>query len=247
MGSCVSFSRSPPPASTAAGESARRQRAVATAKVVNLDGSMAQFAGPVTAREALLELAPGEGGGRRAGSSPPRFLCSSDELGFDAPARALAADEALRPGQLYFALPAHAAPAAGGAPAGKGRRRRLSTARVAPLLVASSKDDGRSDDGSWNSDTRGGYATRNKTGHDGDRTVGKASAGRGAAHRSGGASRRRPGVQQSVTYDVLSFVLLDTRSYITGRPNASTAASKTSTGLPIEVTSAPSRRRTSPT
>ncbi|PUZ71319.1 hypothetical protein GQ55_2G304700 [Panicum hallii var. hallii] len=235
MGSCVSFSRSPPAASTAAGESARRQRAVATAKVVNLDGSMAQFAGPVTAREALLELAPGEGGDRRSGSSPPRFLCSSDELGFDAPARALAADEALRPGQLYFALPApmlrrplsgndmaalavRAATALaveaglaagglspqrqtkqGGAPAGKGRRRRLSTARVAPLLVASSKDDGRSDDGSWNSDTRGGFATRNKTGHDGDRTVGKASAGRGAAHRSGGASRRRPGVQQRLS------------------------------------------------
>ena len=49
----------------------RRERAVvATAKVVNLDGSMAQFAGPVTTREALLELAPGGGGG------PPRFLCS---------------------------------------------------------------------------------------------------------------------------------------------------------------------------
>ncbi|RLN35462.1 uncharacterized protein C2845_PM03G01740 [Panicum miliaceum] len=229
MGSCVSFSRSPPPASTAA---------VATAKVVNLDGSMAQFAGPVTAREALLELSRGEGGGRRAASSspstPPRFLCSSDGLGFDAPARALTADEALRPGQLYFALPApmlrwplsasdmaalavraatalavEAGLAAGGlspqrrtkqgaAVDGKGRRRRQSTARVAPLLVASGKDDGRSDDGSWNSDTRGGFATR-KTGHDGDRTVGKVSARRGAAHRSGGASRRRPSVQHRLS------------------------------------------------
>ncbi|KAG2635897.1 uncharacterized protein LOC120661103 [Panicum virgatum] len=228
MGSCVSFSRSPPPASssTAAGELARRQRAVvATSKVVNLDGSMAQFAGPVTAREALLELAPGQA----------RFLCISDELGFDVPARALAAGEALRPGQLYFALPApmlrrplsgddmaalavraatalavEAGLAAGGlspqrrtkkgeAAPGNGRhRRRQSTARVAPLLVASGKDDGLSDDGSWSSDMRGGLATR-RTGHDGDRTAGKARAGRGAAHRSGGARRHRPGVQQRLS------------------------------------------------
>jgi len=195
---------------------------VATAKVVNPDGSMAQFAGPVTAREALLELAPGEA----------RFLCSSDELGFDAPARALAAGEALRPGQLYFALLARmlrrplfaddmAALAVRAATAlaveaglaargglspqrrtkqgeeapGNGRRwRRQSTARVAPLLVANGKDD----DGSWSRDTRGGFATR-KTGHDGDRAAGKARAGRGAAHRSGGARRHRPGVQQRLS------------------------------------------------
>ena len=214
MGSCVSFSRSPAAASPAAEESAaRRQRAVAAAKVVNLDGSMAQFAGPVTAREALLELAPGGGAG------PPRFLCSSDELGFDAPARALAAGEALRPGQLYFALPApmlrrplsaddmaalavraatalaveaglaagglspQRRPKQGGAAAGDRRRRRQSTARVAPLLVASGKeDDGRSGvDGSWSSDTHGGIARR-KTGH-----------------RSGGARRRRPGVPQRLS------------------------------------------------
>ena len=39
--------------------------------------------------------------------------------------------------------------------------------------------------------------------------------------------------------DVPSFVLLDTWSYNTGRPNASAATSKTSTGLPIEVTLCP--------
>ncbi|RCV12293.1 hypothetical protein SETIT_2G257300v2 [Setaria italica] len=103
MGSCVSFSRSAAAASTAEERSTQRAP-VATAKVVNLDGSMAQFAGPVTAREAMLAL--GDGGGRQRAPSPPRFLCGSDELGFDAPARALAADEALQPGQLYFVLPA---------------------------------------------------------------------------------------------------------------------------------------------
>jgi len=148
------------------------------------------------------------------------FLCSSDELGFDVPARALAAGEALRPGQLYFALPApmlrrplsgddmaalavraatalavEAGLAAGGlspqrrtkkgeaAPGNGRRRRRQSTARVAPLLVASGKeDDGRSGvDGSWSSDTHGGIARR-KT-----------------CHRSGGARRRRPGVPQRLS------------------------------------------------
>ncbi|RLN34094.1 uncharacterized protein C2845_PM03G01750 [Panicum miliaceum] len=40
----------------------------------------------------------------------------------------------------------------------------------------------------------------------------------------------------SERHDVPSFVLLDTSSYNAGRPNASAATSKTSTGLPIEVT-----------
>ncbi|CAL5082134.1 unnamed protein product [Urochloa decumbens] len=100
MGSCVSFSRSPAPA---AESSSSPRETAATARVVNMDGSMAQFAAPATAREALLALGDGSG---RASSPPRRFLCSADELGFDAPARALAADEALRPGQLYFVLPA---------------------------------------------------------------------------------------------------------------------------------------------
>ena len=43
MGSCVS--RSPAAATS--------ERRVATAKVVDVDGSMAQYAAPVTAREAL--------------------------------------------------------------------------------------------------------------------------------------------------------------------------------------------------
>ncbi|CAN6218202.1 unnamed protein product [Urochloa humidicola] len=100
MGSCVSFSRSPAPAA----ESSSPRAPAATARVVNMDGSMSQFTVPATAREALLAL--GGAGGRGRASSPTRFLCSADELGFDASPRALAADEALRPGQLYFLLPA---------------------------------------------------------------------------------------------------------------------------------------------
>ncbi|KAL6844751.1 hypothetical protein ACP4OV_025410 [Aristida adscensionis] len=97
MGACVSNSRSPPP-----------PPAAPTAKVVSPDGSMAQFAAPVTAREAMTMLA--SGGRRRdeasSSSAAAWFVCSSDELRFDAPARALAAEEPLRPGQLYFTLPA---------------------------------------------------------------------------------------------------------------------------------------------
>lgn len=209
---------------------------MATAKVVNLDGSMAQFGGPVlvTAREALSALLA-DGGGRSS-SSPPRFLCSSDELGFDAPTHALAPHEALQPGQLYFVLPASllrrplsgndmaalavkAATAlaveaglvvvSGGAgmpsspirkkhggPAGKGRRRSQSTARVAPLLVVGSMDDdsSQSDGGSWNNvvDSHGGFSSR-RTEQDANRTVGKVR--RGARRRSGGA-RRRPSPQK---------------------------------------------------
>ncbi|PUZ71320.1 hypothetical protein GQ55_2G304800 [Panicum hallii var. hallii] len=95
MGSCVS--RSGAVSSEAAAESVR----ALTAKVVGLDGSLAQFAAPVTAHEALAATAAGT-----APSSPrTRFLCCSDELDFDAPVRALGARDALQPGQLYFALP----------------------------------------------------------------------------------------------------------------------------------------------
>ncbi|XP_037438108.1 uncharacterized protein LOC119305782 [Triticum dicoccoides] len=92
MGSCVSRS----PASAVAGSG--RSLATKTAKVVDVDASMAQFAAPVTAREALDSVQE-----RRPGASV--FLCSSDELRFDVPTRALAAEEALQPGWLYFVLP----------------------------------------------------------------------------------------------------------------------------------------------
>ncbi|KAG2644324.1 uncharacterized protein LOC120696114 [Panicum virgatum] len=100
MGSCVSRSTAVPSEAAAAAAAESSVRAL-TAKVVGLDGSLAQFAAPVTAHEALLAT-----GG--TAPSPPRasFLCCSDELDFDAPARALGARDALQPGQLYFALPA---------------------------------------------------------------------------------------------------------------------------------------------
>uniref|UniRef100_A0ACD5XXA9 Uncharacterized protein n=1 Tax=Avena sativa TaxID=4498 RepID=A0ACD5XXA9_AVESA len=130
MGSCVS--RSPP------------LRTVATAKVVNLDGSMAQYATPVTAREAL---------GDAANNNASTFLCSSDELRFDAPARALAAEEALRLGWLYFVLPVSmlrrplsgqemaalavkVTSSAFAAVKASNRKGRQKAARVAPLVAA---------------------------------------------------------------------------------------------------------------
>ncbi|KAM3276277.1 hypothetical protein ACQJBY_044577 [Aegilops geniculata] len=166
MGSCVSRS---PALSAAAGSG--RAVATKTAKVVDVDGSMAHFAAPVTAREALDSVQE-----RRPGASV--FLCSSDELRFDVPARALAGDEALQPGWLYFVLPmstlrrslsgpemaALAARASSalavasgvaspprrrngaGVPGANGKRRKAA-ARVAPLVVADEIDgpDGGSD------------------------------------------------------------------------------------------------------
>ncbi|XP_066394590.1 uncharacterized protein [Miscanthus floridulus] len=102
MGSCVS--RSGAAATSTAAESVSVSVHALTAKVVDLDGSMAQFAAPVTAHEALSTTATAGGGGAPPPSSP-RFLCCSDALDFDAPITALAAHDVLRPGQLYFALP----------------------------------------------------------------------------------------------------------------------------------------------
>ncbi|KAE8792818.1 hypothetical protein D1007_32592 [Hordeum vulgare] len=158
MGSCVSRS-------TASVEGSRR--AAAAAKVIGLDGSLAQFAAPVTAGEALGGDALGE----------PSFLCSADELRFDVPARALAAEEALQPGWLYFGLPASMlrrplsgqemaalavrASSALAIAGGKGRK----AARVAPLVVAE-------EDGGWG---HHGYGKSDalKTVHGGGETVGK--------------------------------------------------------------------------
>ncbi|CAN6167479.1 unnamed protein product [Urochloa humidicola] len=98
MGSCVSRSG-------AMSESAAESVHALTAKVVGLDGSMTQFAAPVSAHQALTAVATA---GIVTASSPSQshFLCCSDELDFDAPVRALGPRDALQPGQLYFALPA---------------------------------------------------------------------------------------------------------------------------------------------
>ncbi|KAM0861800.1 hypothetical protein ACQ4PT_045655 [Festuca glaucescens] len=138
MGSCVSLSAAPPPPT------------VATAKVVVMDGSVAQYATPVTARQAL--------GSEDARASS--FLCSSDELRFDAPARALATEEVLQPGCLYFALPmsmlrrplsgqdmaALAVKASSAFASVAMNRKGREAARVAPLVGAEEGER----DGRWN-------------------------------------------------------------------------------------------------
>ncbi|CAM0952067.1 unnamed protein product [Alopecurus aequalis] len=163
MGSCVSSSAPPLPTEP-------------TAKVIGLDGSMAQYVTRVTAREAL---------GSDASSS---FLCSSDELRFDVPARALAAEEVLQPGWLYFVMPvsmlrrplsgqdmaALAVKASSALAAvsnnGKGR----DAARVAPLVYVYYERERE-----LNQRVYGKYGAR-KTVHDG---AGE-TAGKGAGHVS---------------------------------------------------------------
>uniref|UniRef100_A0ACD5YDU0 Uncharacterized protein n=1 Tax=Avena sativa TaxID=4498 RepID=A0ACD5YDU0_AVESA len=173
MGLCVSRSSAPP-----------------TAKVIGLDGSMAQLAVPVTTREAL-------------GSSDAAFLCISDELRFDVPPRALADEEALQPGWLYFVLPlsmlrrpisgqemaalaVQATSALPAAASGKGRK----TARVVPLV-----DDGAGRDGGWSLQSysygkNGAVKTVHSRGHE---TIGKTRKG---AAGYGSGTRRRAGVQR---------------------------------------------------
>ncbi|CAM0952064.1 unnamed protein product [Alopecurus aequalis] len=199
MGSCVS--RSPASAETA-GSSGRR---VPTAKVVDIDGFMTQYEAPVTAREALRD---------HRGASV--FLCSSDELRFDAPPRALADEEPLQPGWLYFMLPvymlhlalsghemaalavrASSALAVAGGVASPPRRKNVArvagangkqrkTARVAPLIV-----DDHEADGGWVRHANGKYVVARKTVHDdGDETVVKSR--KQAGYRSRG-NRRRAG------------------------------------------------------
>ncbi|OEL16667.1 hypothetical protein BAE44_0022313 [Dichanthelium oligosanthes] len=69
------------------------------ALVVAADGSLREFApasSPVSASDVLLGAA----------GNAASFLCCSDALYFDADVPALGADELLRPGQIYFVLPA---------------------------------------------------------------------------------------------------------------------------------------------
>jgi hypothetical protein len=210
MGSCASLSSTAVSASAAAAQSAH----ALTAKVVGLDGSMAQFAAPVTAHEALAATAAAGGAATTASSSsPPRcFLCCSDDLDFDAPVRALGARDALRPGQLYFALPAStlgrplsaqdmaalavkASAALGTAPVvvvvasgnnNQQRRRHSAGRRVAPLVVVSAQED--NGGGEWKSDDAREAAVS------GDRTVGKAR--RGVVGHKGVVVRRLAAAQR---------------------------------------------------
>ncbi|XP_047051758.1 uncharacterized protein LOC124657215 [Lolium rigidum] len=196
MGSCISHS----PASSPAGSGRR------PAKVVGLDGSMTQYAAPVTAGEAVRN-------DERNGNESV-FLCSSDELRFDAAPRALADEEELQPGWLYFLLPvsmlhvalrryemAALAMRASSALAVSGvaspprlknvvgnKSKQRKTARVAPLVAPG--QDAELADGEWSQHAYGKYGGARKTVRGGTaETAGKTRKRSG--YRSRGARHRR--------------------------------------------------------
>ncbi|RAL46747.1 hypothetical protein DM860_005026 [Cuscuta australis] len=65
---------------------------VVTAKLILEDGRLQEFSCPVKASYVLQR-------------DPTVFICNSDEMDFGDVVSALAGDEELQPGQLYFALP----------------------------------------------------------------------------------------------------------------------------------------------
>ncbi|EER88673.1 hypothetical protein BDA96_10G256500 [Sorghum bicolor] len=74
------------------------------ALVIAADGSLREFTPPAVSVSDALALAlvgAANADGRRS-----FFVCSADALYFDADVPALGADELLRPGQMYFVLPA---------------------------------------------------------------------------------------------------------------------------------------------
>jgi hypothetical protein len=71
------------------------------ARVVGADGSLSEFSAIASSPASVSDVLLGTGG--NAGRF---FVCSSDALYFDAEVPALGADELLRPGQIYFVLPA---------------------------------------------------------------------------------------------------------------------------------------------
>uniref|UniRef100_A0ACD5UH01 Uncharacterized protein n=1 Tax=Avena sativa TaxID=4498 RepID=A0ACD5UH01_AVESA len=75
------------------------QQQLSSARVIAADGSLTEFpasSSPVSVSDVL----GGDNAGRRF------FVCSSDALYFDADVPALHGNELLRPGQIYFVLPA---------------------------------------------------------------------------------------------------------------------------------------------
>ncbi|KAL5209264.1 hypothetical protein ABZP36_004887 [Zizania latifolia] len=88
------------------------------ARVVLADGALRRFPGGTRASQAV----------KAAGSAPSSscFLCSADELELGGAVAAIAADEELQPGQLYFVLPAAM------------RRRPLQAEEMAALAVRAS-------------------------------------------------------------------------------------------------------------
>ncbi|KAI0503648.1 hypothetical protein KFK09_014583 [Dendrobium nobile] len=79
MGSCVSHE-------------ATAVAPVMTAKLILPDGELREFAWPVKASHAIQK-------------ETDCFVCDADDMEFDGFVTAIPADEELRPGQIYFALP----------------------------------------------------------------------------------------------------------------------------------------------
>jgi hypothetical protein len=167
---------------------------------------MTQYAAPVTARDVLGD----------DGASV--FLCSSDELRFDAPPRALADEEELQSGWLYFVLPASmlrlalsgnemaalavrasSALAVASGVASPPRRKTVpgpsgsqrKTARVAPLVLAPD-EDAELADGGWRQHAYAKHGGARTTVHGGGETAAKTRKRSG--YRSRGGRRRRAAV-----------------------------------------------------
>ncbi|KAG8062526.1 hypothetical protein GUJ93_ZPchr0003g18046 [Zizania palustris] len=71
----------------------------AAARVVLADGALRRFPGGTRASQAVKAAGVG------IGTSSSYFLCSADGLELAGAVAAVAADEELQPGQLYFVLP----------------------------------------------------------------------------------------------------------------------------------------------
>lgn len=91
MGACISSA-----SATAAVDYESKHQNLPTARIIVPDGCLLEFPAETTVRAVLAD--PGD-------HLLNTFLCSSDELYFNAKIPALAADDTLRLGQLYFLLP----------------------------------------------------------------------------------------------------------------------------------------------
>ncbi|KAF6986781.1 hypothetical protein CFC21_004500 [Triticum aestivum] len=93
MGLCMSSGSAP------AAVRAKGQLAWTAGQVLLPTGELREYPRLATAGQVLDDSVAGDAGW---------FLCDADEMGFDGPVAAVAEAEELRPGQIYFVLPAEA-------------------------------------------------------------------------------------------------------------------------------------------
>ncbi|PAN04471.1 hypothetical protein PAHAL_1G069800 [Panicum hallii] len=154
------------------------------ARVIAADGSLKEV--PIS-DPPLASASDVLGSADAASASSSFFVCNSDALYFGEPPPALGAAERLRPGQMYFVLPAAmlgralssadmaalAARAIAALPPEKPRRRR-GRGRVVPVL---SREDGKDGEEAGvfhealNEQTLGGFAAVTSRARSGDRVV----------------------------------------------------------------------------